>query len=45
MTTQYEGVEPDDPRLEPYWALAEKLDVPVQIHVGTGPFGVIYTVS
>lgn len=42
VTTQYEGIEPTDPRLEPYWALAEKLDIPVQIHVGTGPFGVIY---
>jgi predicted TIM-barrel fold metal-dependent hydrolase len=42
VTTQYEGIEPGDPRLEPYWALAEKLDVPVGIHVGTGPFGVIY---
>lgn len=40
--TQYEGIEPNDPRLEPYWALAEKLDIPVQIHVGPGPFGVIY---
>jgi predicted TIM-barrel fold metal-dependent hydrolase len=42
VTTQYEGVEPSDPRLEPYWALAEQLDIPVGIHVGTGPFGVIY---
>ena len=42
ITTQYEGIEPGDPRLEPYWALAEKLDIPVGIHVGTGPFGVIY---
>jgi len=42
ITTQYEGIEPSDPRLEPYWALAEKLDLPVGIHVGTGPFGVIY---
>jgi uncharacterized protein len=42
VTTQYEGVEPGDPRLEPYWALAETLDIPVGIHVGTGPFGVIY---
>ena len=42
ISTQYEGIEPADPRLEPYWALAERLDVPVGIHVGTGPFGVIY---
>ena len=42
VSTQYEGIEPSDPRLVPYWALAEKLDLPVGIHVGTGPFGVIY---
>jgi uncharacterized protein len=42
VTTQYEGIEPADPRLEPMWALAEELDIPVGIHVGTGPFGVIY---
>ncbi|HVM22403.1 MAG TPA: amidohydrolase family protein [Sphingomicrobium sp.] len=42
VMTQYEGIAPTDPRLEPYWALAERLDIPVGIHVGTGPFGVIY---
>jgi uncharacterized protein len=42
ITTQYKGIAPDDPRMEPYWALAEQLDIPVGIHVGTGPPGVIY---
>jgi uncharacterized protein len=42
VTTQYQGILPDDPRLAPYWALAEELDIPVGIHVGTGPPGVIY---
>jgi predicted TIM-barrel fold metal-dependent hydrolase len=42
VTTQYQGITPEDPRLEPYWALAEKLDIPVGIHVGTGPPGVIF---
>ena len=40
--TQYAGIAPTDERLEPYWALAEQLDVPVGIHVGTGPPGVMY---
>jgi predicted TIM-barrel fold metal-dependent hydrolase len=42
VTNQYAGIAPDDPRMEPYWALAEELDIPVGIHVGTGPPGVIY---
>ncbi|HVK81903.1 MAG TPA: amidohydrolase family protein, partial [Verrucomicrobiae bacterium] len=36
VMAQYEGVTPNDPRLEPYWALAEELDVPVGIHLGPG---------
>ena len=39
---QYEGVGPNDLRLEPYYALAEELDVPVAIHVGPGPPGAPY---
>ena len=39
---QYDGWAPDDPRLEPYYALAEELDVPVAIHVGPGPPGAPY---
>lgn len=38
----YAGIAPDDPRMEPYWALAEELDVPVAIHVGGGPPGEPY---
>src|SRR6185436_12156124 len=42
---QYLGIPPNDPRLEPYYALAEELDVPVGIHFGLGPIGVSYADS
>lgn len=42
ITTQYAGMAPDDPRLEPYYALAEELDIPVGIHLGPGPPGTAY---
>lgn len=39
---QYQGVSPSDARFEPYLAVAEKMDVPVGIHIGTGPPGAPY---
>src|SRR4029453_14770195 len=42
VTVQYAGLSPDDPALAPYWALAEELDIPVGIHIGTGPVGAPY---
>jgi predicted TIM-barrel fold metal-dependent hydrolase len=38
IATQLTGVPPNDPRLEPYFALAEERDLPVLIHtLGIGP--------
>lgn len=42
---QYRGLSPDDERYEPYFALAEELDIPVAIHLGEGPPGGIHTVG
>ena len=42
LNAQYAGVAPDDPRLEPYYALAEELDIPVGIHLGIAAPGVAY---
>lgn len=42
ITSQYMALAPADPLLEPYFALAEELDVPVAIHMGPGPPGAIY---
>ena len=42
ITTQYQGIAPDDERLEPYWVALEAADIPAGIHVGTGPPGVVY---
>lgn len=45
IISQYVGMSPTDPRLEPYWALAEEFDLPVGIHVGFGPPNAAYESS
>lgn len=42
VTAQYAGLSPSDPALEPYFRLAEELDVPVGIHTGTSFPGTPY---
>ncbi len=42
ITAQYVGISPSDPALEPYFALAEELDIPVGIHTGLAPSGTPY---
>lgn len=42
VAVQYGGLAADDPGMAPYWALAEELDIPVGIHIGTGPVGAPY---
>jgi Tat protein secretion system quality control protein TatD with DNase activity len=36
---QYEGLSPSDPSVDQYFALAEELDIPIAIHMGTGGSG------
>jgi uncharacterized protein len=43
VMAQYEGVSVADPRMEPLWALAEELDVPVAVHLGPGEPGQPYS--
>ncbi len=42
VTNQYLGIAADDARFAPYLEVAEMLDLPVGIHVGTGPPGAPY---
>lgn len=39
VSNQYAGIAPNDKRMEPYWALAEALDIAVAYHMGEGPPG------
>ncbi|MBS3805968.1 MAG: amidohydrolase family protein [Bacteroidales bacterium] len=34
VLTQYSGITPNDPILEPMWSFAEQEDIPVGIHIG-----------
>ena len=42
---QYRGLSPDDEKFEPYFALAEELDIPVAIHLGEGPPGGVHIIG
>jgi predicted TIM-barrel fold metal-dependent hydrolase len=42
VSPQYDGRALSDASLEPYFALAEELDVPVGVHLGEGPPGAPY---
>ena len=39
IAPQYRGLAPDHPSLEPFYAMAERLDIPVGIHMGYGAPG------
>lgn len=39
ISPQYQGLGLADESLEPYFALAEELDIPVGVHLGEGPVG------
>jgi hypothetical protein len=42
FSPQYAGYTPDDPAVEPIFALAEELDLPVAFHMHPGPPGAAY---
>jgi predicted TIM-barrel fold metal-dependent hydrolase len=42
VSNQYQGLEPGDPAFDPYLAIVEELDIPMSIHLGTGPPGSPY---
>jgi len=43
IENQYAGIEPGDPRMDPYWSLAEELQVPVALHLGEAYPGAPYS--
>jgi uncharacterized protein len=42
IAVQYEGLAPNDAKLEPFYALAEELDIPLGIHIGLSKPGIAY---
>jgi len=42
VAIQYNGISPSDSIFSPYVKIAEELDIPMGIHVGTGPPGAAY---
>jgi predicted TIM-barrel fold metal-dependent hydrolase len=42
IAVQYDGLAPNDPFLDPYYALAEEYDLPVSIHIASGAPGIDY---
>lgn len=42
LAAQYDGIAPNDSRLEAYYSVAEAMDMPLGIHVGLGPPGAAY---
>ncbi len=45
ISPQYDGVLLDDLMFDPYFALAEELDIPVGVHLGEGPPGGPHTLG
>lgn len=42
VAPQYFGISPQSPELEPIFDIAEQLDLPIGIHIGSGPPGIAY---
>jgi hypothetical protein len=42
ISIQYEGIAASDTAFDPYLSMAERLDIPVGIHIGCGPPGAPY---
>ncbi|MEO1027795.1 MAG: amidohydrolase family protein [Pseudomonadota bacterium] len=42
ISNQYTGIAANDPRMDPYWALAEEFGIPVAIHMEQGVTGVSF---